>query len=60
MLELLKLVGYCLLAIVVCGVAIGIGAGLTALSGILGLLFLGGGALFIAILVVKDFFETRS
>lgn len=59
MLELLKGVGYCLLAIVVLSLALGIGAALTALSGVLGLIALGGGTLFIIILVVKDFFETR-
>ena len=59
MLKLLKLVGGTLLALGVLGLALGIGAALTALSAVIGTVMLGAAALLIIILVVREFLEGK-
>lgn len=54
MFHTLKWVGYSLLAILGVGLAIGIGAALSALGAILGMLVLGGGAILTIILLVRE------
>lgn len=59
MLNFLKLVGGTLLALAGIGLALGIGAALTALSAIIGTVMLGAAALLIIILVVREFLEDK-
>ena len=59
MLKLLKLVGGTLLALGVLGLALGIGAALTALSAVIGTVMLGAAAILIIILVVREFLEDK-
>lgn len=59
MLNFLKLVGGTLLALAGIGLALGIGAALTALSAIIGTVMLGAAALLIIILVVREFLEGK-
>lgn len=59
MLNFLKLVGGSLLALAGIGLALGIGAALTALSAIIGTVMLGAAALLIIILVVREFLEGK-
>jgi hypothetical protein len=59
MLKFFKVIGGTLLAIGILGLALGIGAVVTALSAFLGTALLGGAVLFIIILVVKEFLEGR-
>ena len=59
MLNFLKLVGGSLLALAGIGLALGIGADLTALSAIIGTVMLGAAALLIIILVVREFLEGK-
>lgn len=59
MLNFLKLVGGTLLALAGIGLALGIGAALTALSAVIGTVMLGAAALLIIILVVREFLEGK-
>ena len=59
MLNFLKLIGGTLLALAGIGLALGIGAALTALSAIIGTVMLGAAALLIIILVVREFLEGK-
>ncbi len=59
MLNFLKLVGGTLLALAGIGLALGIGAALTALSAIIGTVMLGAAAILIIILVVREFLEGK-
>ena len=59
MLNFLKLVGGTLLVLAGIGLALGIGAALTALSAIIGTVMLGAAALLIIILVVREFLEDK-
>lgn len=59
MLNFLKLVGGTLLVLAGIGLALGIGAALTALSAIIGTVMLGAAALLIIILVVREFLEGK-
>lgn len=59
MLNFLKLVGGALLALAGIGLALGIGAALTALSAIIGTVMLGAAAILIIILVVREFLEGK-
>lgn len=57
MLKFLKLVGGTLLGLGMFGLAVGIGAALTALSAIIGTALLGGAALLVIILMVKELLD---
>ena len=59
MLNFLKLVGGTLLALVGFGLALGIGAALTALSTVIGTVMLGAAAILIIVLVVREFLESK-
>ena len=59
MLNFLKLVGGTLLALAGIGLALGIGAALTALSAIIGTVMLGAAAILIIVLVVREFLEGK-
>lgn len=59
MLNFLKLVGGTLLALVGFGLALGIGAALTALSTVIGTVMLGAAAILIIVLVVREFLEGK-
>lgn len=59
MLNFLKLVGGTLLALAGIGLALGIGAALTALSAVIGTVMLGAAAILIIILVVREFLEGK-
>ena len=59
MLRFLKLVGATLLAFGGFSLAVGIGAALAALSAVLGTALLGGTALLVIILMVKELFEGK-
>lgn len=59
MLNFLKLVGGTLLVLAGIGLALGIGAALTALSAIIGTAMLGAAAILIIILVVREFLEGK-
>ena len=59
MLNFLKLVGGTLLALVGIGLALGIGAALTALSAVFGTVMLGAAAILIIVLVVREFLEGK-
>ena len=59
MLNFLKLVGGTLLALAGIGLALGIGAALTALSAVIGTVMLGAAAILIIILVVREFLEDK-
>ena len=59
MLNFLKLVGGTLLALAGIGLALGIGAALTAFSAVIGTVMLGAAALLIIILVVREFLEGK-
>ena len=59
MLNFLKLIGGTLLALAGIGLALGIGAALTALSAVIGTVMLGAAALLIIILVVREFLEGK-
>ena len=59
MLNFLKLVGGTLLALVGIGLALGIGAALTALSAVIGTVMLGAAAILILVLVVREFLEGK-
>ena len=59
MLNFLKLVWGTLLALVGIGLALGIGAALTALSAVIGTVMLGAAAILIIVLVVREFLEGK-
>ena len=59
MLNFLKLVGGTLLALAGIGLALGIGAALTALSAVIGTVMLGAAAILIIILVIREFLEGK-
>ena len=59
MLNFLKLVGGTLLALVGIGLALGIGAALTALSAVIGTVMLGAAAILIIVLVVREFLKGK-
>lgn len=59
MLNFLKLAGGTLLALVGIGLALGIGAALTALSAVIGTVMLGAAAILIIVLVVREFLEGK-
>lgn len=60
MLKFLKVVGEVLLAIGIIGLAIGIGAVLSALGAVLGTALLGGAALLVIVLMVRELFQDKS
>ena len=59
MLNFLKLVGGTLLALAGIGLALGIGAALTAMSAVIGTVMLGAAAILIIVLVVREFLEGK-
>lgn len=59
MLNFLKLVGGTFLALAGIGLALGIGAALSALSAVIGTVMLGAAAILIIILVVREFLEGK-
>lgn len=59
MLDFLKAVGYSLLVIVGVGLALGIGAVVTALSALLGTALLGGAIILVIVLMVKEFLDSK-
>lgn len=59
MLDFLKAVGYSLLVIAGVGLALGIGAVVTALSALLGTALLGGAIILVIVLMVKEFLDSK-
>jgi len=58
MLDFIKLLGFGLVATMVFCLALGIGAVVTALGALLGTALLGGAAILVIVLVVKELFDS--